>query len=73
MGLSFIEVPPYIDMCKEMDETFKCIHDTLHNNELIKAKVKNQFAIFANQFTRLQRTCDCKLTLYIFENVKIYH
>ena len=58
MGLTFVEVPPYVDLCKEMDEVFKCMHGSFHTNEILKSKIKSNFVRFAHQFNRLQRSCE---------------
>jgi hypothetical protein len=42
----------------EIDETFKCIHDSFHNVDQIKNRIRVQFGMFVNQYTRLQRQCN---------------
>lgn len=58
LGLTILESPPNVDLCHEIDESWKCIHSSVHNIELVKAKIPKEFAMFANQYNRLLRTCE---------------
>ena len=60
LGLTYVQAPPRINLCQEMEETYKCIHNTLNDYKSIRNRVKQQFAIFSRHFDKLQRTCDCK-------------
>ena len=41
-----------------MEDTFKCIHASLHKHDGIKGKIRYQFSQFAQQYTRMQRACE---------------
>ncbi len=59
LGLTFAEAPVDVNVCQNMEETFKCIQQTLHDFRFIqKPLFKTSFAIFANRYNRMQRKCD---------------
>jgi len=57
MGLTFKEAPPHVDVCLEIDELSKCIHNSVHNVDIVLVKMRPQFVYFANQLNRLEREC----------------
>ena len=71
LGLTYVQAPPRINLCQEMEETYKCIHNTLNDYKTIRNRVKQQFAIFSRHFDKLQRTCDCKKINFIFIKCKL--
>jgi hypothetical protein len=65
IGLTFKESPPNVDLCSEMEKTFKCIHDSFNgrksNQDIfkqLKESVHPVFISFASKYQRMQRKCD---------------
>lgn len=58
LGLTYNEAPPNIDLCHDLDETFKCIYNSHKNIYRQIPQLKTQFDIFANNYNRLQRSCE---------------
>lgn len=73
LGLTYNEAPPNIDLCRDLDETFKCVYNNHRPIFRQIPKLKVQFDIFANHYNRLQRACESMLYLFISasaENIK---
>lgn len=60
LGLTYNEAPPNIDLCHDLDETFKCIYNSHKGIYRQIPQLKTQFDIFANNYNRLQRSCERK-------------
>ena len=59
LGLTYGEAPGSVNLCQSMEETFKCLHQTLSDFRFLEtALFRTKFAYFANRFNRMQRTCD---------------
>ncbi len=59
LGLTFSQAPVDVNVCQSMEETFKCVQQTLHDFRFIqKPLFKTSFALFANKYNRMQRQCD---------------
>lgn len=67
LGLAVTDVPVSINICQSLDETFKCLHNSILYFQLVdKELFKSKFASFANQYTRMQRKCDRKESFFVY-------